>query len=406
MRTGLGLLPSSQRVSFASAWNIFASLLGDSVLRERTNNKESMCHVSDHKLQSEGGSIHRLPNELLVYDFELHKSGATRRWPSLTAVCCFWRELALATPPLWNTVEVYKTTHWLELSLVRSLDTPLQLVFHYLDTTCAAVPKILPHAHRIRVLILPALDVPSPGSYHSVDPDITPFLPLLNTPMPALKTLVAYVKRSIRYDPPDLPQFEIFTTHLPSLRTLRISRVSVPWSTGLLSGLSTLDLRACAISGTSPSPDQFLDVLECCTALEELRLLDLFVSTVFGPHIANIAMSNPDRVIRLPKLQAVKLADIPSATTWLLSHLTFLPGMRITVTGWLPDDLNGHFNSAFVSLIPHHGLLTSLFPTSTPIHGYIRMIPDFAEQSGREEWDVYLQHALRDFCALFSGLPI
>lgn len=341
----------------------------------------------------------------------------------MTAVCCFWRELALATPSLWNTVEVYKTTHWLELSLVRSLDTPLQLVFHYLDTTCAAVPKILPRAHRIRVLILPALDVPSPGSYHSVDPDITPFLPLLNTPMPALKTLVAYVKRSIRYDPPALPQFEIFTTHLPSLRTLRISRVSVPWSTGLLSGLSTLDLRACTISGTLPSPDQFLDVLECCTALEELRLLDLFVSTVFGPHIANIAMSNPDRVIRLPKLQAVKLADIPSATAWLLSRLTFHPGMCITVTGWLPDDLNGHFNSAFISLIPHHGLLTSLFPTSTPIHGYIRMMPDFAELSvqaigvatklslrlrsrGREEWDVYLQHALRDFCALFSGLPI
>ncbi|KAL1943487.1 hypothetical protein VTO73DRAFT_3932 [Trametes versicolor] len=407
-------------------------------------------------------SIQKLPDELLTHIFLLYKQvskyplsehahrwlrleeerygtgpihcGDGARWTALMLVCRLWREIALASPSLWQSVDVYSesTIKWLELALVRSRDTSgLELFFHNLDAARAALPLILPHTRRLRTLILPPLDQRPAGSGrwdHNASPDVTPFLPLLAGAMPVLEELmisVDHVDHTGRFNRPPLI---ISASQLPSLRVLRLACVSFVWNADVLSKLTSLDLRAC-VSGTAdddgPSCDQFLDVLERCESLEDLRLLDKFVFNTLARGAINVGTADPTRTLHLPRLRKLVLADSPRVTKWLLSCLTFPPKAFVSITGWLPVAgvlIAPLQHSAFTDLVSYKGLKDRFFPTTAPTHGSIDVMCESAEISvwtsdgaklrlelnnpDVREWDAYLPHGLRGFCPLFDSLPI
>lgn len=190
-----------------------------------------------------------------------------------------------------------------------------------------------------------------------------------------------------------------------------------------------MDLRACTSTPDEAalrlSCDTFLDVLESCQALEELRLLDKFVSSSLAPRSVDIGTSDPDRTLHLPRLRTFVLADSPPVTTWLLSCLTFPPEASVTIIGWLLGAgalLAAVQHNAFAYLVPSLGVKNRFFPATAPTHGNINITDESAEISvwtsdgaklrlelrypNSREWDAYLPHGLRDFCRLFCGLPI
>ncbi|KAI0356082.1 hypothetical protein OH77DRAFT_288011 [Trametes cingulata] len=394
--------------------------------------------------------IHRLPDEILVEIFVFYGKARTSQgraplwmrpednedglsygpwgagylWIPLMRVCRFWRTLALATPRLWQVVDVWgSSTRWMELALVRSRSAPLQLFLHKLEGARAAVPLILPHVHRLERLLLPPLDATIKGSYLRNSPDLSPFLPLVQTSMPTLVELRLSVECFDHTGEMHHATVDLSRTRYPALRVLRLACVSVSWSMELLPRLTCLDLRACIPDGPPLSRRQFLDVLEHCSALEELRLLDMFVSASLTRSAVETATANSERVIHLPALRKVVVADLPSVTSWLFSCLNFRGEVSVTLIGWLSDDeVFDGLHSPFYSLIPHHHLLARFFPTTRPTRGKIDVWQDAAElkvssdqgselslqllSSVPDPWDPHFAVGVLDFRRLFAGFPL
>lgn len=291
-------------------------------------------------------------------------------------VCRFWREIAVHSPRLWQSIDVQRSVRWLEIALDRSGNMPLELVFHHLDTARDAIPTILPHTQRLHKLILPPLDqihpAASPPRIHRTD--IMPFLPLVCAVMPTLTVLTFPAHHTNHTDEFVRPRLGWLTTPPPSLRVLRIACVSVPWSTALLSKVTRLELRACTSDGPALSCDGFLDVLGACIALAELKLIDTFVSSTLRPDAIHTwkAGAMKRATLELPKLRTFVLADYPSVTAWLSSCLVFTDRASVTIEGWLPEDTDdfGPLSGAFLSIMSYPEAWTRLFPTTAPTNAW------------------------------------
>ncbi len=398
------------------------------------------------------GSIQKLPNELLVHIFELYGEamypqdperethaqwcehpadesgshyvwGHRTLWIPLMLVCRFWRELALATPSLWRTVDVYKNLLWLELALSRSRNAPLELFFQDLRTARDAVPMILPHAPRLRKVILPPLNLDR-ANHKQIRPDFGPFLPLFGTVLTTLSHLLLSVDDRSYTAQLNYTRLDLSDGCFPSLRSLHVAIVYVPWHSTLLSKLTSLDLRRCAPTDTMQSCDQFLDALKSCHTLQILRLLNMFVSAVLAPDAIDAAMQNGARTLHLPQLRTLVLEDHATVTTWLLTCLRFKGNVSVSIIGHLPAGLDiERTPGQFQSIVPCSGLVNHFFPVEAPQYGEIHIWADSAKlrvwsdtgselclelQSAaqRETWEPYFLEGMREFRLLFGGLPL
>ncbi|EIW52571.1 uncharacterized protein TRAVEDRAFT_24065 [Trametes versicolor FP-101664 SS1] len=324
-----------------------------------------------------GPAIGSLPIEVLVQIFVFYRDyqrptmlGMSPSWQDLMLVCRFWRELIISTPLLWQR------SHWctraslesLALALMRSRQVPLELFFYNLDMAEKAIPMLLPHVSRLRALHLPPFDENirrTSTRSHPRNISCQWFLPLLTsgTPLRLLKELVIPRKAQRLEHTVQRVPMDITESSLPSLRILRITCASFAWDVRAVSRLTCLDLRGCVHDGPRMSSDGFLDVLESCHALEELRLLNHFVSSTLLP---NPTGRTADREVEMPKLRKLFLADESGVISGFLSSLKLRKNISISVCG--STMLNPRAtHGAFQALLPRPFHLKRLFPTAAPL---------------------------------------
>lgn len=217
------------------------------------------------------------------------------------STCRQWREVACDMPRCWTRVRVNNLT-LTEASLVRSKVRPLQLFMD--DNTCddvdAAVELLKKHAHRIK-----SLDA------HHTDPLVLErFFDLLDVPAPELESL------SIRYTEIGASQLElssVFAGQMPSLRSLKVDRVSFPFDRAWSAGLLELHMR----DALPPLP-ALLDLLSGCTQLQKL--------VFYGYHLwPGAEQLPPQRMVSLPSLKELSVQTEPIGECGELLDRLILP---------------------------------------------------------------------------------
>lgn len=379
-------------------------------------------------------SIHHLPSELMLEIFAQYAFLNSRRdlthlrspcydpatlgygnsWAPLMLVCRFWRELMLATPSLWTEIDIGEQTRWLELALSRSREAPLTLIFHPgLGAARNAVPLVLPHARRIRRLIIPGLYTPQLI-------ELPWFLRLLRTPMTNLYELAMphpYLNSRTRRG---YAVFPLSDQHLPALRVLCLPRTAIAWTPATIARLQRLVLQYCTVKDSPLSGRRFLDVLESCKDLQELQLLDGFISSAVG----DPSSDRSQRCIILPSLRQLVLDDEPLATAWFLSFVQLPACTSLHVTGYL-SATTPTCDRLFTSLVPqdstgHHTIQMPLSGTRGRIQydelGFqihlssenAQLIIKLSTYSGSDgvAWDADFARGIAEFSHLFAGQPL
>ncbi|OJT04012.1 hypothetical protein TRAPUB_5341 [Trametes pubescens] len=379
--------------------------------------------------------IHHLPNELLLEIFAQYSLDNNRRdlthlrstfyepatlgygssWAPLMLVCRFWRELILVTPSLWQEIDIYGQTQWLELALLRSNEAPLTLIFHPgRGAARMAVPLVLPHAHRIRRLIIPGLYTPQLI-------ELLWFLRLLRTPMANLHELAMphpYLNSRTRRG---YAVFPLSDQHLPALRVLCLSRTAIPWTPATISRLQRLVLQYCDVKGSPLSDHRFLHVLETCEGLQELQLLNGFISLA-----TEVPLSGGSKHrINLPRLRKLVLDDEPPATAWFLSFVQLPACASLHVTAYLTAATAPTVYELFASLVPRnptgqHAIQMPLLGTRGRIQydelGFhievsseeAKLILKLSSHDGPDglAWNADFARGITEFSHLFAGHPL
>ena len=252
-------------------------------------------------------------------------------------VCRLWRELALATPALWQTIDVAESLRWFTFILPRSASVPLDLLFTTRELVHAALPSLILHSTRIRSLILPG-DVPNTSSILSLD-------------MPSLEALDFVTWGPQSTTSLSWREFVLDQQRFPRFRVLRLSHyVFTDAFVGVLHQLQVIDLRVCEFRNQPSSLPAFFDILEACPRLEELRLYRVLSSLHGG------SPDHPRLTTKRPlKLHKLVLHDVPSLVALFLSCFTFSSELvTLRLSAWSPTPVR----SADVV-----ALLSSLLPT-------------------------------------------
>ncbi|KAI0752308.1 hypothetical protein C8Q80DRAFT_441681 [Daedaleopsis nitida] len=372
-------------------------------------------------------SIHDLPNEILVkiyqtYTFQDHQCSIPRLhrrhprlrhascWSFLMLVCRHWRAVALATPTLWQVIDVFKTTNWLELALERSHDAVLELYFHDRDAALASIPLIISQSRRLRILHLPGTFMRS---------DLPSLEALFQTMMPVLHELRIHLEPSRTRDRTTASPIPVASidTHFPSLRSIRLESAAVPWTLPALSRMRYLNLRDCTTLDTDLTFDQFLDTLEGCTELEDLRIHS-FVSTTVHQVPAGFA-----RTVFLPRLQRLTVREPPALCRQLLSAVRISPTTILRVFGKLDPNMDpSGAQGLFMSMLPEDPSRIPAIRTLKYANVYCHEIISFSLQSASrashgpdlvmltldtpQDIAAYIPRALEDFARLFSSAPL
>ncbi|KDQ54651.1 hypothetical protein JAAARDRAFT_209332 [Jaapia argillacea MUCL 33604] len=265
-----------------------------------------------------GPVVPHLPSELLAEIFwhltQMPPYGGERSLAPVMLVCHRWRDIAVSTPDLWSTIKfTSEGATRVETLLQRSKSVPVDII---VDRTPFpnAIEVLPPRQSRIRNLCL--VDTPQSivrGLLASLNAVGAPNLELLSIiyPDPSGTSLDAGLVPSL------------FADCVPRIRHLVIDVFSLPWTSSIFRGLTTLHIHR-EHNDVHPSSDVFLSVLESCPALEHL---DLFHA---GP-ILLPPTSTPDKAtstfakrrVSLPRLKclALEVGDLPQCM-YTLSHLT------------------------------------------------------------------------------------
>lgn len=253
--------------------------------------------------------IHTLPAEVLIQIFQhflpshdsfIDRTGSLKcPWARLICVCRRWCALIRNTACFWTDIDVRsRETRWLEVALFRSGGAPIRIVlWHNFE---AVVPLLLKHVYHIEGL---SFREPIHESF------VAPFL---SRSFPILKHLELLAERSSH--PPLFPTLS--SSRLQTLTTLVLTRVSLPWTPSLFSGLELLSLTHCRLSAPPLPFADFLDLLEHGQKLRQLRL-EHFLSVALSPQ----TVVPLQRVVTLPELQHLVCHDLPAHVAQLMTHL-------------------------------------------------------------------------------------
>ncbi|KAJ7469718.1 hypothetical protein FB451DRAFT_1136359, partial [Mycena latifolia] len=261
--------------------------------------------------------IFRLPNELLSRILTIYAVDSDSlfnlRWTDIIYVCRHWRDLALAAHPLWSFIDICWTPMTRKLcrlheQLRRSGLAPVTLKIAFCDSP-TIVQSILANSERIYALELT-------GEAQQVHNFI---VSLPNHRFPILSSLLLEPNHK-RDELPggvlaSFPQSAL-EGGIPNLRALRLTEISLPWSS--LRGLETLSLTKCNDTSSQPLPT-FASVLEMLGASPQLQSLRL--DRVISPPLYN--QDYP--CLELPMLTSIRIDDDVTACTALLNHLWFPP---------------------------------------------------------------------------------
>lgn len=256
--------------------------------------------------------IHTLPVELLIQIFQeflilpsppslvAETRGKLKRpWARLMFVCRHWCAVIRNTACFWRDVEVRtQDLRWLNLVLRRLGNAAVRIaIFCELEPI---LPILMEHAEHIERL---SFRGHLRGSLAAT---------LLSHPFPILDTLEFSLERLPYSHVGRLPRFRC--EHSPRLATLKLVRVSFPWSSSILVRLEALSLARCQIT-TSPLPfADFLAVLEHGQKLREIRFTN-FLSIALSRDVSRAQR------ITLPELRHLTCHDSPARFRQLMEHL-------------------------------------------------------------------------------------
>lgn len=252
-----------------------------------------------------------LSPELLVKIFthlqDLHNVEAARmmistgdsirlRWSTVSHVCQYWRQIALGTPTLWSHIPL-ENSFWLEESLKRSHPVPISIDYHSLgghpyDRLHLALQQL----HRVTDLSMSStfLDLGSP---------------LFLQPAPMLRKLSLSSVFQCKVPP------NLFDSHFPELRSLRVDNIIISQESALFSAsLRELNIHPCV--GTRL--DDIASALSKMSCLEVLHLRGV-------PRDNNVGGIDDARRSYLPLLRKLTIADGDFTSTLALLSLLKLP---------------------------------------------------------------------------------
>ncbi|KAI1788150.1 hypothetical protein LXA43DRAFT_1026425 [Ganoderma leucocontextum] len=268
--------------------------------------------------------VTQLPNEILflifVYfsgllpstdedDEDYFKFGLAKiGWTKLMLVCRRWCDVARATPALWRTIDVGRTSlSWMKLALTRSSGATIDVSFPF-DFEEEHASLLQPHYHRLRSFRLQSW---SPTARR-----------VIRSTLPALETL------EICSNPSHKNTLKGFYTDLritrerfPNLRTLQLVHTVVPRDPLFYAPLRKLSLKGCPFKS---SLEQFVQLLSDCPRLNHLEL-DGFLQQL--PDSGSVG---PPRF--LPSLVSVRLSDhVPIHSARFLSRIV-IPAASLSTT--------------------------------------------------------------------------
>ncbi|KAJ7239670.1 hypothetical protein C8J57DRAFT_1372406 [Mycena rebaudengoi] len=190
---------------------------------------------------------------ITIYAVESN-SLASLGWTKIMLVCRLWREIALASQPLWTVIDVpYRGFQRVSRQLELSGAAPLTIKLG--ATSSLSYARILMrHAARIGSLELSGPVAEMHSIIESLAEDTFPILHSLSPQA-----------HGTRDDPPPMGPMalppEVFTNRMPRLRSLTLRQIDLPWMS--LKRLQHLDLTDSSDSTPSdvPSFDSILSML-------------------------------------------------------------------------------------------------------------------------------------------------
>ncbi|KDQ54649.1 hypothetical protein JAAARDRAFT_71923 [Jaapia argillacea MUCL 33604] len=240
--------------------------------------------------------------------------GGERSLAPVMLVCHQWRDIAVSTPDLWSTIKfTSEGVTRVETLLQRSKSVPVDII---VDRTPfpSTIEVLPPRQSRIRTLCL--VDTPQSivrGLLASLNGVGAPNLELLSIiyPDPSGTSLDAGLV------PP------LFADCVPRIRHLVVDVFSLPWTSSIFRGLTTLYIHR-EHNDVHPTSDVFLSVLESCPALEHLDLFHagpILPSPTSSPDTATSTFAK--RRVSLPHLECLVLevGDLAQCM-YTLSHMT------------------------------------------------------------------------------------
>lgn len=282
--------------------------------------------------------IARLPFEILAHIFALVASESVPRpyttlhashtgasgslgWIVVTHVCRQWRAVAMNSPWLWANCVCALPVAVCDL-LVRSRNVPI-IVSHDLGRyrvkhgPLKAIKLTLTQISRVKVLQL-CIDEDSLDALTKTQ---------LATPAPLLTSLEislsADVRLSFLHRLASLPP-NIFAGEAPRLRRVSLVNCTIPWTSGILTGLTHIEIRLQSLTGpveALPTSDQIFTVLGHCPELQELVLVE------------TLPESGPTREqLYLPRLQRLVLSDKALSCAHFFQNISIPPGATLELS--------------------------------------------------------------------------
>ncbi|KZT64597.1 hypothetical protein DAEQUDRAFT_769583 [Daedalea quercina L-15889] len=262
--------------------------------------------------------LNMLPNELFITilrlaanDEGLDQDGIT--WIiKTTGVCRLWRDVVVNTPLLWKEIELSRNLHFVELSLARSdfVSINIRLPMQFSDGRTqsqidfSSIARLLvPRHQRISHMDLSIeTDDLTPDSRRALSS-------LLEAPLSSLVSLCLTTSPSFR--------LTLRQGHLPSLRSLSLTSVTIDWTIlRLLPYLTSLTLRNITNpdDGRAGSVVSLLDLLESCSSLESF--------TYESRKTASEVEIPAHRLVSLPQMRRFHLSGFPADILKVTPHLS------------------------------------------------------------------------------------
>ncbi|KAI0755274.1 hypothetical protein C8Q80DRAFT_1266751 [Daedaleopsis nitida] len=361
-------------------------------------------------------SLLSLPKELLLLILEALANGkrapcrpwvlhrGSSDWLSLATTCCFLYKLARDTPTLWARIDVTKELRWLELSLERSDNLPLDVMVHDPSAVQGTVERVQAHASRIRGLVVVQAD----------DYTSTTLTPLLSIPLPSLEVLQINTSGRIEgYSPMEDEEITLDTHLFPRLHTVHVGHLPFDWDSTCLPQLKRLALEK-SYPNIWLHKAQWLEVLGRCQALEHLHI---DCSLPYAPYEPDADLAG--QVVPLPNLKILNLiSNSPREIGSVLAHLRPSAHAQIELyADVMTDDPQGSTTTLLTALPVRLPVLAHA--TSASIGGFLFFecaaegpnpgrIQLFCDPDS-EEWETYTstpERALADVRALLSGAPL
>lgn len=299
-------------------------------------------------------SIASLPGEILVLTFEVAVEGDLdyylRQRTVICLVCKSWLTIVQNTPSLWTRIDKRLSGPRNILSLTRSRNHPLDVTFIHSPTIrrsgsiSYSFSQMTATEQESFQLACKQLE-----RWRSADLSLRlegPLLQLLTAPAP----IVEDVKITANLHAAKEYFVDLFGGQADRLRSLELHRVTIPWTSGILSGLRVLKLDD--ISHLPPTAGDLLAILAASPQLSTLTLSSIECSHTLP--------STDVPIVNLPLLLTLTLMSFPSLViNYLLTHIHSPPSRNLILQHNFDagnvDSSFYHPMTPFVPVIPLNG---------------------------------------------------